>query len=201
MGSFSLPPPPAFMPPPFSHPAPLQWPAGPAVRVPGPCFHCLQTGHLKAHNHNKISKQYPFNDVLMSCANCVHTSVNGCNDKVCSGSLCVDKPQTNQLLKVDHSKTSGGRVQLDTYREDAQLVHITSTNDSGFIDSGTDGPETTELRRYWEIEQSATQILDVQGRLKNQLSFWREVLQAPVPIIECIAEGYKLPLLSPPQHT
>ena len=192
MGSFGLPLPPPFMPPSF------QWPA---VRVLGPCFHCLQMGHLKAHCPNKISKQYPFNNVLMSSVSNVHASVNGYGDKVCSGLLCVDKPQSDQLSKADHSKASGEGVQLDTYAEDAQQgpsVHNTGTNDPGHIVSGIDGPETTELQRYWELEQSETQILDVQGRLKNQLSFWKEVLQAPVPIIEHISEGYKQPLLSPP---
>ena len=89
---------------------------------------------------------------------------------------------------------SGEGDQLDTYAEGAQQgpsVHNTGTNDPSHIDSGIDGPETTEIQRYWELEQSETQILDVQGRLKNQLSFWKEVLQAPVPIIECISEGYK----------
>jgi len=36
----------------------------------------------------------------------------------------------------------------------------------------------------------------VQGRLKSNLIFRKEVLQAPVPIIETVSEGYKLPLLS-----
>ena len=205
MGSFGLPPPPPFMPPPLNQLVPFQRPAGPAVRVPGPCFHCLQMGCLKAHCPNKISKQYPFNNVLMSIrsVSSVHASVNGYGDKVCSGLLCVDKPQSDQLSKADHSKASGEGVQLDTYAENAQQgpsVHNTGTDDPGHIDSGIDGPETTELQRYWELEQSEIQILDVQGRLKNQLSFWKEVLQAPVPIIECISEGYKLPLLSPPLH-
>ena len=131
-------------------------------------------GHLKAHCPNKISKQYPFNNVLMSSVSSVHASVNWYGDKVCSGLLCVDKPQSDQLSKADHSKASGEGVQLDTYAEDAQQgpsVHNTDTNDPGHIDSGIDGPVTTELQRYWELEQSETQILDVQGRLKNQPSF------------------------------
>ena len=203
MGSFGLPPPPPFMPPSLNQLVPFQRPAGPAVRVPGPYFHCLQMGRLKTHCPNKISKQYPFNNVLMSISSVssMHASVNGYGDKVCSGLLCVDKPQSDQLSKADHSKASGEGVQLDTYAENAQQgpsVHNTSTDDPGHIDSGIDGLETTELQRYWELEQSEIQIVDVQGRLKNQLSFRKEVLQAPVPIIECISEGYKLPLLSPP---
>ena len=106
MGSFGLPPPLPFMPLPLNQPAPFQRPAVSAVRVPGPCFHCLQMGHLKAHCPNKISKQYPFNNVLMSSVSSVHASVNWYGDKVCSGLLCVDKPQSDQLSKADHSKAS-----------------------------------------------------------------------------------------------
>lgn len=32
------------------------------------------------------------------------------------------------------------------------------------------------------------------------MAFWKETLQAPGPIIDCITEGYKLPLLSAPPH-
>ena len=49
-----------------------------------------------------------------------------------------------------------------------------------------------------ELEESALQKSDVQGRLQENIDFWREVLQAPSPIIDFIAEGYKLPLLSVP---
>ncbi|XP_065920317.1 uncharacterized protein [Dysidea avara] len=46
-----MPPPPVFGPPP--HPQPPMFmkptgPPGPPTRVPGPCFHCLQMGHLRA---------------------------------------------------------------------------------------------------------------------------------------------------------
>ena len=61
--SFGFPPPVPFIPPPFNQPVPFPWPAGLAVRVPGPCFQCLQMEHLKAHCPNKINKQYP----LMMC--------------------------------------------------------------------------------------------------------------------------------------
>ena len=40
--------------------------------------------------------------------------------------------------------------------------------------------------------------MDVQGRLRDRLSFWENVLKATSPVIECIRDGYKLPLLSIP---
>ena len=52
--------------------------------------------------------------------------------------------------------------------------------------------------RFWELEQNSEQIVDVQGRLKGSIEFWRTVLNASNPVIECIEEGYKLPLLSLP---
>ena len=36
------------------------------------------------------------------------------------------------------------------------------------------------ISKFWEVEVSETepQVAEVQGRLKQNLSFWREVLQA-----------------------
>ena len=48
---------------------------------------------------------------------------------------------------------------------------------------------------FWELEQNSEQIVDVQGRLKSSTEFWRTVLNASSPVIECIEKGYKLPLL------
>ena len=77
--------------------------------------------------------------------------------------------------------------------------HCDKTNDLELIVNEPAELEATEFQRYWELEQNSTQVHDVQGRLKSRLSFWKEVLQAPVPIIEIVSEGYKLPLLALPQ--
>ena len=60
--------------------------------------------------------------------------------------------------------------------------------------------ELEGMGRFREAEQVAVQIMDVQGRLRVKLSFWEQVLKAPgpIPIIECIKDGYKLLLLSIP---
>ena len=68
------------------------------------------------------------------------------------------------------------------------------------LDSQLYGTEndTSHSNQFWEIEQSTDhQIVDVQGRLKKKLSFWKDILKAPMPILDCLSEGYKLPLLSP----
>ena len=47
---------------------------------------------------------------------------------------------------------------------------------------------------YWEAEQGDSQITQVQGRLKDNISFWEDILKPAPWILGCIKEGYKLPL-------
>ena len=63
--------------------------------------------------------------------------------------------------------------------------------------------DNVETAQFWELEsQGPMQIIDVQGRLKESLPFWRNVLHAPYHILECIKSGYRLPLkFLPPPHT
>ena len=60
-----------------------------------------------------------------------------------------------------------------------------------------------DINKFWEVEvdSPSTQITEVQGQLRKNLSFWREVLHAPNPVLECIENGYHLPLkFLPPPH-
>ena len=53
---------------------------------------------------------------------------------------------------------------------------------------------------FWEAEGSTpVQISDVQGFLKQKLPFWKDVSQAPPPVLDCIEHGYRLPLKYIPQ--
>ena len=72
---------------------------------------------------------------------------------------------------------------------------ITSLN---FLDEGNKEAQF-EDSKFWELE-SGFQILDVKGRLKQSLSFWKNILGAPPPVIDCIENTYRLPLkfLPPP---
>ena len=54
-----------------------------------------------------------------------------------------------------------------------------------------------ELTRCWEIEGDS-QVEDVQGRLKENISFWEQNLEPAPWILDCIKEGYKLPLKTIP---
>ena len=146
-----------------------------------------------------MSKPYPFND---SSVGSVYIGVNKCFDDICSPSVRVDNPQSS---KVDHSRVSSDRAQTcDAYVGGAMQCHgcgegssnhCNDPNDLGIIGNKPE-LDTTGFQRYWELEQNSIQVHDVQGRLKSNLIFWKEVLQAPVPIIETVSEGYKLPLLS-----
>ena len=89
-----------------------------------------------------------------------------------------------------------------------QVVNKQSVNDqltSGDLDdseecvlTGNDNATQNDefISKFWEVEVSDTlsQVTDVQGHLKQNLSFWRETLQAPPWVIDCIENGYCLPL-------
>ena len=64
-----MPPPPPVCPPP-PPPQPLMsarafGPRGPPPRMPGPCFNCLQMGHLKAQCPMGTTRLYPLSNVLL----------------------------------------------------------------------------------------------------------------------------------------
>ena len=56
------------------------------------------------------------------------------------------------------------------------------------------------LSTFWEIEQGECQISDEQGRLRSSLDFWIKDLDPAPWIINCIWEGYKLPLRTVPDR-
>ena len=43
-------------------------------------------------------------------------------------------------------------------------------------------------------------MVDVQGRLRQNLIFWQQTLEAPNSVLEWIQIGYKLPLRYPPDR-
>jgi len=56
--------------------------------------------------------------------------------------------------------------------------------------------------KFWETESSELQqITDVQGRLKENIAFWKDLLNAPPQVLDYIRDGYYLPLKFIPQLT
>ena len=57
------------------------------------------------------------------------------------------------------------------------------------------------MSQFWEFSSDEPQVEDVQGRLRHNIVFWKEVLHSLFPIIDCIEKGYCLPLkFIPPSH-
>ena len=53
--------------------------------------------------------------------------------------------------------------------------------------------------RFWELSVGElNKPISVKGRLKANLAFWRDVLQAPPAVLKVIESGYVLPLMSEP---
>ena len=151
----------------------------------GPCFNCLEMGHLKAYCP-KRNRKYPLNQLDNLC---VDSSV----DTVCDYSV---------LYGDSHSYVYKGSIMVGNADEGSGFQSSSSDGMTACIGEHAESPEPLELGRYWELEHDTDQITDVQGRLKDKVSFWRDTLQAPQPVVDCITEGCKLLLLSmPPQFS
>jgi len=100
------------------------------------------------------------------------------------GNTCVNEMVAEPTTSGDCVDQAQANISCEGFD-----VKMTYPND-------TAGQESAEsMAQYWEIEQGPDkQITIVQGRLKKHLSSWKEVLQAPPPVVECIEQGYWLPL-------
>ena len=109
----------------------------------------------------------------------------------------VDKPPN--AIPVDCS--SGVAPQkLDTSScTDPTVVSESTDDESDRIELHSPGDEQG-LTTFWEVKEGQHQVTDVQGRLKQSLSFWEKTLDPAPWIISCIKEVYKLPLRSIPDR-
>ena len=70
-----------------------------------------------------------------------------------------------------------------------------------YDDGEVSADDTYVERCTWEVEALASDSIcdvSVQGRLKEQAQFWKDVLRAPKSVLSVIESGYVLPLKSEP---
>ena len=157
----------------------------------GPCWRCGGFGHLAA-SCTANSKQYPSNKPypLSQC--------EGGSDELASAHTAQGKTGVNEMVAeptISGDCVDGAQANMSWEGLDVKMTHPDDTavqESAGLSES---------MAQYWEIEQgSDKQITFVQGRLRERLPFWKDVLQAPLPVVECIEQGYRLPLkhLPPP---
>ena len=151
----------------------------------GPCWRCRRLGHI-AVNCTTQFRPYPFFQPGVSSAEASQPAVESA---VAVSVKCVDSVSAEQVTpqggvdKVEICKSKVLHVSVDTPHTASDLGE----------NSGLDSTEA--FTKYWEVENTErSQVTDVQGRLRKKFLFWKEVLHAPPPILECIENGYRLPL-------
>ena len=177
--------------------------APPKPRVIGPCYRCAEWGHLAATCPKRNT--YPFDsqcqlvvsqadtqDMLLGTSKVIGDESGKLEYKGKRSSTGVDS------ISVNEAKASEVTFDGD-FNEDPQLVSsdheaASSSNDPSVGDEGFQ----LENSKFWELE-APIQLLVVQGRLKQNQSFWKDTLNAPAPVIDYIDNGYRLSLkFSPP---
>ena len=129
-------------------------------RLPGPCFNCMEMGHLKA-NCPKLTRPYPLIiEPVNECKTVLvessvvdnHTSDAYPLDQVRKGNKEGDLLETCSADLADDSEQQNNLQGLGSCEEISEL-----DPDSG---------------RCWELEQGDPQTSDVQGRLHVNVTFW-----------------------------
>ena len=182
----------------------------PRPRVVGPCYRCAAWGHLAA-NCTAKEKVYPFCQPAVSKAEAAdkanfNVGVNDvCNDQsvnnplVSNGAICTEAGTS--CVKTLSEICAAVLKKVATGKECPQCVIYDPEPMEASLDNGWEQVDS-EASQFWELEalEFGTQLTDVQGRIKKNISFWRDVLHAPQMILDCIASGYCLPLkfLPPP---
>ena len=155
-------------------------------RLVGPCYRCAEWGHLVA-NCPKPKQLYPFTQPLVRKAGesmCDSHSV--CVDTSTSHGVCVNATDYEYPLEAKGASPSPGGVDNTIAGNPEHLE----------LDTDLEGSGELLGVQCWEAqeEKPGSQILDVQGRLRQNLNFWQHTLQAPNNVLEWIQIGYKLPL-------
>ena len=163
----------------------------------GPCYRCGERGHLVA-NCPKPRQQCPFEQSLVK-----GTDIgNSCITKECVD--IVKGINVESAAWASLSPEGVDRVMLreqgcTSFLQKLCLTNETERPSDNFVDGlGTyvDVPIDGDGEgKCWEAQESypSDQILDVQGRLKSNMAFWRDNLGALAYVLDWIESGYKLP--------
>ena len=171
----------AAMPPPLLP----QGPVRPRVPVLEPCFFCGQFGHLVKSCPKKTL--YPLSQPVVNKA-------ERSADSQESGEVLIMNDRCHQSTTCE---VSTSEVDVKQCVNNLGVLGQTNNTEGMPFEGNPDEPYVEgKTNIFWEMAANSPpdQITDVQGRLKEKLVFWQEVLHAPPPIIDCIANSYRLPL-------
>ena len=177
-------------------------------RLIGPCFRCGEFGHLVA-SCPKPRLMYPLNQPLVSKAvDTIEPIVKLCDNykkefigsEVAGQSTSANGNVVNTLRKLAESAMNGCGTILGQGTDELNPGNGEEATTSNVGLNVSETHQLPDLGRSWEVEGSSVrlQVTDVQGRLRQAQSFWKETLQASGLIMDWILTGYKLPLLCAP---
>jgi len=113
-----------------------------------------------------------------------------------------------EALSVDNNKAAPRVSGLTTtnlcQQDDSSSTNLAASHSVGVLDSyefkqSIGIPDSVQtLKSFWKVEEGQSQVVDVQGRLRQSLEFWENTLQPAPWIISYIRDDYKLPLRAIP---
>ena len=104
--------------------------------------------------------------------------------------MCESSAEVTEYTGVDKVQDNNNAcsctAEPEVTEEAMYCAEQASASEPVFLDcsdSKTDHLDMHSIRRFWELGQGEGQIQEVQGRLKANLNFWRDVLEAPVQLL------------------
>ena len=212
-------PPPAMVPPPVPQRNNYYRP-----RMLGPCFRCGAYGHIQSTCTAPARTYPLVQPVVSTSAEkqvsacgydaCVDSgTVFVGKDK---RNVCMGNPVNNRCVDGTGCHPEEIKADLETYNPvacesvnrviaDAKITTEHCIVQNNILENNSDpesshmvdrnyGEDQALIGKFWELDSSEPQVTDVQGRLRKSIAFWKEVLHAPPPILDCIENGYRLPL-------
>ena len=130
-----------------------------------------------------VNSSFAVNDPLEACTSASDDSVKAACPLADIGHPAVDSSVSTLPNAMSECCSSG----MSTHEKDAPDCSghdISIDSAEGEVDhTEVPGPDDVQaLTTFWEVEEGQTQVMDVQGRLGQSLSFWEDTLD-PAPWI------------------